>query len=767
MTIKYLDAKRIRGSSTGGASDALGTAVNGTNDGTSTNASTPINGQTSVEFDNNEFGKDMGTTSSFASLLGQPFSVSFWLHYAGVGNNGWGAGINSSNLGVLVTTGHISGTENGFVIGLDDNNTQKFYVLVASDGTTGGRAFDDLFTDAVAIHGDKWHHYVFNFDNTNDELKIYRDGSLVQTVAYTNSLNTPSATTRSTLHIGRQGETDQRFFKGELADVGIFNRLLTTGEITYLFNSYDPDSATASDNTGKEISTMTNQAGILANYKLDNVNFTNSAAPTDEKATLGAKADLAKTFDFTSATGWVTYDHQTVGTGGVTIDSSTDNRIEGASAPMEHHDRVVYDLGQAVSDTAWTLDFDFNYSAIATHRAWIPCSLSSIADVNNSTLDDNSMGIQINDNSGTTYFQSKVLKTGATLDETGTQTLSTNTTYYARVQRTSATEMKIQLYANASHRTAGTPTSHSTTITQSDHAGVTDLRYIVVGVAGLGNNPETTSFWVDNIKLVATAKNDSFDLPENTLFVETDTYKYHWLQDNEWKASGSAEFLVSPETYADSSNWTNPYGLTQDYASIDTTNKRVNFAFTTSNSVNSGKVFKLPHALSEKWILQYQLNLSALNGNDYYHIALCENDGLLASGGQGQSLHINTQGASYNRWTMGYRVMGEGTVNKEEAFSNSTWTANTEYYCTLTRGADSDKPWRIDFTVRTGSHTGSVVGTAYIEQGTSTTNGQHRSGRLRNESFKYLQHTSKGNGGSEEMVGYVRNVYLKDGATTI
>ena len=55
MTIKYLDAKRIRGSSTGGASDALGTAVNGTNDGTSTNASTPINGQTSVEFDNNEY----------------------------------------------------------------------------------------------------------------------------------------------------------------------------------------------------------------------------------------------------------------------------------------------------------------------------------------------------------------------------------------------------------------------------------------------------------------------------------------------------------------------------------------------------------------------------------------------------------------------------------------------------------------------------------------------------------------------------------------
>jgi hypothetical protein len=268
------------------------------------------------------------------------------------------------------------------------------------------------------------------------------------------------------------------------------------------------------------------------------------------KASLGAKANLAKTFDFTSATGWVTYDHEAVGTGGVTIDSSTDNRIEGSSAPLEHHDRVVYDLGQAVSDTEWTLDFDFNVSAISTHRAFMPCSLSSVPMLNSANnlttpLYDNSMGIQFNDNSGTRYFQSKVIKTGATLDETGTQTLSLNTTYYARCQRTSATEMKIQLFANASHRTAGTPTSHSTTITESDHAGVTDLRYIVVGCAGLGNNPETTSFWVDNIKLVATAKNDEFDLPENTLFEETDTYQTYWLQSAEWKNTYTAASILS------------------------------------------------------------------------------------------------------------------------------------------------------------------------------------------------------------------------------
>ena len=747
MAIKYLDSKRIRGSSTaGGFTNGLGSAADGTNHGTTpASATSAIYGATSLDMDGTD---DYVSIPNTSLGVATSWSISCWIY----------PDTNASE----AFMGIWSGTSANKVFGIEKQPSQLNFTV------TVGSTNYNISGQNPATTQSKWNHLVFVKDGST--LRAYVDNVATPTA----SVNSGSASTSpdQRFTIGDRWESSNGSFspfEGKFQEVAFWNRAITTSEINEIFNGYDQDSATASDNTGKKISETlaTTQLGVLGYWSLDSITPTNSAGLVDEKAILGAKADLAKTFDFTSATGWVTYDHQTVGTGGVTIDSSTDNRIEGASAPMEHHDRVVYDLGQAVSDTAWTLDFDFNYSAIATHRAWIPCSLSSIADVNNSTLDDNSMGIQINDNSGTTYFQSKVLKTGATLDETGTQTLSTNTTYYARVQRTSATEMKIQLYANASHRTAGTPTSHSTTITQSDHAGVTDLRYIVVGVAGLGNNPETTSFWVDNIKLVATAKNDSFDLPENTLFVETDTYKYHWLQDNEWKASGSAEFLVSPETYADSSNWTNPYGLTQDYASIDTTNKRVNFAFTTSNSVNSGKVFKLPHALSEKWILQYQLNLSALNGNDYYHIALCENDGLLASGGQGQSLHINTQGASYNRWTMGYRVMGEGTVNKEEAFSNSTWTANTEYYCTLTRGADSDKPWRIDFTVRTGSHTGSVVGTAQIEQGTSTTNGQHRSGRLRNESFKYLQHTSKGNGGSEEMVGYVRNVYLKDGATTI
>jgi len=53
MTIKYLDAKRIRGSSTAGAADTLGTAANGVNSGATNSSATAIYGQTSIDVDGN------------------------------------------------------------------------------------------------------------------------------------------------------------------------------------------------------------------------------------------------------------------------------------------------------------------------------------------------------------------------------------------------------------------------------------------------------------------------------------------------------------------------------------------------------------------------------------------------------------------------------------------------------------------------------------------------------------------------------------------
>ena len=90
MAILHLGANRILGSSVEG--DGLGTAVNGTNSGTTTQVATPIYGQTSVDFNgSSHYAHSLGTTSSFASLTQEDFTIAFWLKATNQssGNFGW------------------------------------------------------------------------------------------------------------------------------------------------------------------------------------------------------------------------------------------------------------------------------------------------------------------------------------------------------------------------------------------------------------------------------------------------------------------------------------------------------------------------------------------------------------------------------------------------------------------------------------------------------------------------------------------------------
>jgi len=241
---------------------------------------------------------------------------------------------------------------------------------------------------------------------------------------------------------------------------------------------------------------------------------------------------LGKTFDFTSATGWVTYDNTAIGTGTVTIDTATDERVEGVSVNIAESDRVVYDLGSIISDTAWTLDVDFSCSSLTTGRAWIPCGLSSVVDMNNSTLDDNSIGMFFQNSSGTNYFRTVVYKAGAWQSETGTPTMSLNTTYYGRLQRTGDTTATSTLYPSNADRIAGTNPIGSSPDAITIPTGVTDLRYLIIGSVSTGSG--SGGFIVDNVKLTANSQN-IVSLPENTLFEETDTRNVYGLSSaGEW-----------------------------------------------------------------------------------------------------------------------------------------------------------------------------------------------------------------------------------------
>ncbi len=298
--VEYLSGNRIQGSSSVGAVDTLGTAVNGTNSGTVTDNNTPFYGDTSVAFDNNDAVHDLGTTSSFAGLIKEDFTVIFWAKASAVGNggagsnNGWGAGSSSNtyagNQGTILNCGQVSGngSNQGFVISFDDEGSQEFYMWMG-DGNGNVMLNDVIGSNDVADTDNNWHLYMFHFDNTNSQVKIYRDGgsSAIQTTSYASQVSSTSSTTYKKMFMGRQADDDARYFIGSLSDVSIWKRLVTTSEFNTLWGTFQDNTSTATNSVkGVRVDALSDQSGLLAHWKLDNLNFTNSASPTDEKTTL-------------------------------------------------------------------------------------------------------------------------------------------------------------------------------------------------------------------------------------------------------------------------------------------------------------------------------------------------------------------------------------------------------------------------------------------------------------------------------------------------
>ena len=217
----------------------------------------------------------------------EDFTVTFWAKCSGKGNMGWGQGSNptsspyAGNQGCVLCLGQISGTGNGFVISFDDNNTNQFFVC-ASDGTNV--ILNDTQNDG-ADHDNNYHLYMLHFDNTNEELRVYRDGSATprDTTPYGQQVTSTAATTYDKMYMGRQNQDDIRYYIGQLADVSIWKRLLTTAEFTQLWGTFEDNTSTATNSVkGVRVDALTNQVGLLAHWKLDDLNFTNSAVATDK-----------------------------------------------------------------------------------------------------------------------------------------------------------------------------------------------------------------------------------------------------------------------------------------------------------------------------------------------------------------------------------------------------------------------------------------------------------------------------------------------------
>src|SRR5215213_6947207 len=99
--------------------------------------------------------------------------------------------------------------------------------------TTGGT--NRYITSANTYNDGQWHHGVVTFDNPNNIVRLFVDGIQIGTLS---TASNPDNTGSQPLRIaGNAQSLTEDFFVGQLDEVGVWNRALTSAEITSLMNT--------------------------------------------------------------------------------------------------------------------------------------------------------------------------------------------------------------------------------------------------------------------------------------------------------------------------------------------------------------------------------------------------------------------------------------------------------------------------------------------------------------------------------------------------
>ena len=214
---------------------------------------------------------------------------------------------------------------------------------------------------------------------------------------------------------------------------------------------------------------------------------------------------------------------------------------------------IYHDLGTALSDTAWTMDFKL---VITTNTLYSGGGVNAATyitmnDTNNGgaiggTVD--AMGFYISAPSAgakfcVTWANSSYLNRGGG-EFSGTITTGT---FYMRLKRTGATSVKLEVYSDA----ARTTLIEENEVTGTD-SGITGLQYIRIqnnNYSGFTTGSGRQQGYITNIKIydgVTSVVAISGDVkPTNvqvgSRFEETDTRKIYYKDDIDWKEENGNE----------------------------------------------------------------------------------------------------------------------------------------------------------------------------------------------------------------------------------
>ena len=241
----------------------------------------------------------------------------------------------------------------------------------------------------------------------------------------------------------------------------------------------------------------------------------------DSKRIVGLSTDtvgLSFEDDYTSNTGWTQTGSK------VTVDSGKSDWVDAnAAATNDSLQQVIKSLGITLSDTAWTADFTYinNGGTVGGYPFVFQSGTGNYDSASNDAItmsEDNPNKIKINTKNGGTYVAGS-----------STIAVSSGTTYYIRIQRTSATDIKLSAFTDSARttHTSGSPVTAS----NAGIANITGLTYVQHQNQTTGGGG-TSNFEITDLKIynnLTSIESKPTDVQDNSILVEKDTGKRYWF----------------------------------------------------------------------------------------------------------------------------------------------------------------------------------------------------------------------------------------------
>jgi hypothetical protein len=181
----------------GNANDESGNANNGTVNGATLTTDRFGNTNSAYNFDGINDNIGLGNFFNYTS-----FSISMWVK---------------------------PGNQNGHAVIIDNNHASSNNWVFQTISNFSNNGYNFINSNEVLLSTNNWNHVILSY--SVGVVRVYLNGNLVTETPWSlNYNNSPS------LFLGYWQAANARFWKGDMDDIGIWNRALTQEEITNLYN---------------------------------------------------------------------------------------------------------------------------------------------------------------------------------------------------------------------------------------------------------------------------------------------------------------------------------------------------------------------------------------------------------------------------------------------------------------------------------------------------------------------------------------------------